>query len=81
MGENAAGALLIFGAANTQFHLLPTRHSVKQLQYENQTQAAAGNVTTIALCIGCIFLIFSGIWKGFRRQSVKPQHSEPGERV
>ena len=48
-GRMLLGALLIFGAANTQFHLPPTRHVVKQLQYENQTQAAAGNVTTIAL--------------------------------
>ena len=58
------GARLIFGAANNQFHL-PTRQFVKQLEYENQTQAAAGNVTTIAICIGCVLLILSGIWKGF----------------
>lgn len=59
------GALLIFGAANNQFHLLPTRQFVKQLEYENQTQAAAGNVTTIAICIGGVLLILSGFWKGF----------------
>jgi hypothetical protein len=51
------GALLIFGAANNQSHFLPTRPFVKALEYENQTQAAAGNVTTIAVCIGCVFLI------------------------
>jgi len=71
-GRMLLGAVLIFGMANNQFHLLPTRHFVKQLEYENQTQAAAGNVTTVALCIVCIFLIVSGIWKGFRRQSIKP---------
>jgi uncharacterized membrane protein len=64
------GALLIFGAATTQFHLLPAR--VKPLVYENQTQAAAGNVTTIAIYIACVVLIFSGVWKGFRRQTIKP---------
>ena len=61
------GALLIFGAANNQLHLLPTkRQIVKQLEYENQTQAVAGKVTTIAFCVGCVLLILSGIWKGFR---------------
>jgi hypothetical protein len=64
-GRMLVGALLIFGAANNQFHLLPTRQFVKQLEYENQTQAAAGSVTTIAVCIGCVLLILSGIWKGF----------------
>lgn len=65
-GRMLLGAVFIFGAANTQFHLLGTRQ-LKQLEYENQTQAVAGNVTTIVLLIGCVFLIFSGIWKGFRR--------------
>jgi hypothetical protein len=64
------GTLLLFGAATTQFHLLPAR--MKPLEYENQTQAAAGNITTITICIGCVFLILSGIWKGFRRQTIKP---------
>jgi hypothetical protein len=72
MGESAAGVLLIFGAASNQFHLLPTKHFVKSLEYANQTQAAAGTFTTIAICIGCVFLIVSGIWKGFRRQTIRP---------
>jgi hypothetical protein len=67
-----SGTLLIFGAANNRFHVIPTRHFVKHLEYENQTQAAAGNVTTIALCIGCVFLILWGIWKGFHGQTIKP---------
>jgi hypothetical protein len=44
---------------------------VKPLEYENLTQAAAGNVTIIAIYIGCVVLILSGIWKGFRRQTIK----------
>jgi hypothetical protein len=60
------GACLLFGAANTLFHLLPTK-TPKSLEYSNPTQAAAGNATSIALCIGCVFLIVWGIWKGFRR--------------
>ncbi len=69
-GRMLLGALLIFGAVTTQFHLFPTR--VKPLEYENQTQAAAGHVTTIAICIGCVFLILWGFWKGFGRQTIKP---------
>jgi hypothetical protein len=32
---------------------------VKPLEYENLTQAAAGNVTTIAIYIGCVVLVLS----------------------
>jgi hypothetical protein len=77
-GRMLLGAGLIFSAANTYFHLFPTRPLPKALEYENATQAAAGNVTTIAICIGCVFLILSGIWRGFRQQAVKPGQSGPG---
>ena len=80
-GRMLLGSLLIYGTATTQFHLLPTRPFVKQLEYENQAQATAGNITTIALCIGCVLLILWGIWKGFRQQSIKPVNPEPGQRV
>ena len=63
-GRMMLGAVLIFGAATAQFPPFPTR--VKSLEYENRTQATAGHVTTIAACIGCVFLILSGIWKGVR---------------
>lgn len=69
-GRMLLGTLLIFGAATSQFHLLPAR--VKLPEYQNQTQAAAGNVTTIAIYIGCVVLILSGVWKGFSRQTIKP---------
>lgn len=71
-GRMLLGASLIFSAANTHFHLFPTRTVVNPLEYSNPTQAAAGNITTIAICIGCAFLIFSGIRRGFR-QVPKPQ--------
>jgi hypothetical protein len=70
-GRMLLGSGLIFSAANTHFHLFPTRTVVKPLEYSNATQAAAGNVTTIAICIGCAFLIVSGIRKGFRQQVTK----------
>lgn len=69
-GRMLLGATLIFAVASAQFHPFPT--SVKALQYDNETQAAAGHVTTIAICMGCVFLILSGIWKGIRRQTSKP---------
>jgi hypothetical protein len=71
-GRMLLGACLLFSAANTQFHLVPTRTVVRPLEYSNPTQAAAGNFTTIAICIGCVFLILWGIWKGFQQQLVKP---------
>jgi len=70
-GRMLLGTLLIFGAVTNKFHLLPTRQFVKHLEYQNQTQVAAGNVATIAMWIGCVFLILSGLWRGFRRQ-IKP---------
>jgi hypothetical protein len=56
-GRILLGALLIFFAASTRFHLFPAT------VYENQTQTAAGNVIDIAVCIGSLFLILSGAWK------------------
>jgi hypothetical protein len=68
-GRMLLGAIVLFGAANSQFHLLPTRQFVKQLEYENQTQAIAGNVTTLVIFIGCVLLILSGIWKGLHSKN------------
>jgi hypothetical protein len=67
-GRMLLGTSLIFSAASTQFHLFPA--SVR-LQYEYQTQAR--NVTDIAICTGSLLLILSGIRKGFRRETMKPE--------
>lgn len=66
-GRMLLGAGLLFSAATTHFHLLPTRDVVKPLEYSNPTQAAAGIVTTIIIYVGCVFLIVWGIGKGLRR--------------
>jgi hypothetical protein len=66
------GMVLIFSGATTRFHLFPATEVVHQREYKNQTQAAVGNVTAIAICIGAFFLISSGIRKGFRPQTMKP---------
>jgi len=65
------GAILLFGSANSHFHLFPTRAVIKPLEPSNPTQAVAMNVTAIVIAIGCIMLIFSGISMGVRRQMVK----------
>lgn len=64
-GRILLGALLIFFAASNRFHLFPAT------VYENQTQTTARNVTDIAVCIGSLFLIFSGIWRAVRGQTMK----------
>lgn len=71
-GSVLLGSLLLFAAANNRFHVLPTRQALSQLEYQNQTQTAAGNVVTLAICVGSFFLILSGIWKGLRRQRNQP---------
>jgi hypothetical protein len=71
-GRMLLGAWLLFSTANTQFHLVPTQTIVRPLEYSNPAQAASGNLTTIAICIGCVFLILWGIWKGFQPRLVRP---------
>jgi hypothetical protein len=70
-GRMLLGAILLFSSANNHFHLFPTRTVIKPLEPSNPTQAAAMNVTAVVIAIGCIILIFSGIWIGVRRQVVK----------
>jgi hypothetical protein len=71
-GRMLLGAVLIFGGAINHFHVFPIRHFGKPLEYANRTQATAGNITIGVLYIGCVFLILWGIWKGFRRQGIRP---------
>jgi hypothetical protein len=68
-GRMLLGTVLIFHAASTQFHLFPA----SVLEYQNQSQTAAQNVIDIAVCIGSLFLILSGIRKGFCRETTKPE--------
>ena len=63
-GRILLGTVLIFHAASTRFHLFPA----SVLEYEDHTQGA-----DIAVCIGSLFLVVSGIRKGFRRQTMQPE--------
>jgi multisubunit Na+/H+ antiporter MnhC subunit len=64
-GRILLGVTFLYGSAVDHFHLIPVR-SVKHLEPANETQAVAMQVTTIVIALGCILLILSGIWRGFR---------------
>jgi hypothetical protein len=70
-GRMLLGAIFLFSYAAQHFHFIPAG-AFKSLEPSNQTQAVAMNVTTIAICVGCVLLILSGIWRGFRRAPTQP---------
>ncbi len=63
------GSIFLYGSANDHFHLIPAG-GVKHLEAANETQAVAMTVTAILVALGCILLVFSGMWKGLR-----PRHT------
>jgi len=64
-GRILLGAIFLLGSGVDHFHLIPVR-GVKHLEPTNETQAVAMKVTAIVIALGCILLIFSGIWRAFR---------------
>jgi len=64
-GRMLAGAIFLYGSAVDNFHLIPAR-GLKHLEAANETQAVAMKGTTIVLALGCIALLLSGLWRGFR---------------
>jgi hypothetical protein len=65
-GRMVLGAILLYSSAVDHFHLIPVHRMVRHLEPTNETQAVAMRVTAIALAVGCVVLILSGIWRGFR---------------
>lgn len=65
-GRMLAGAIFLYGSGVDNFHLIPAR-GLKHLEAANETQAVAMKGTTIVLALGCMALILSGLWRGFRR--------------
>jgi hypothetical protein len=65
-GRIVIGAIVLYSNAARHFNLIPARF--KPLQPSNNVQALAMNITEVAFFLGCVLLIFSGIWRGFRRQ-------------
>jgi len=64
-GRMLLGIIFLFSFAAQHFHLIPARFN--RLEPSNQTEAVTMTVTSIVICAGCILLIISGIWRGFRR--------------
>jgi hypothetical protein len=64
-GRILLGGILLYGSAVDYFHLIPAS-GVKHLEPTNETQAVAMKVTAVVIALGCILLIFSGVWRGFR---------------
>src|SRR6266496_283693 len=64
-GRMLFGAILLYGSVVDRFHLIPAR-SVRHLEPANGTQAISMKITAIVIACGCVFLIVSGIWRGFR---------------
>jgi hypothetical protein len=64
-GRIVIGAILVYSNVARHFHLIPARF--KPLQPSNNVQALATNITETVILIGCVLLMLSGIWRGFRR--------------
>ena len=64
-GRIVIGAILLYSNVARHFHLIPARF--KPLQPSDNAQASAMNITEIVILIGCVQLMLSGIWRGFRR--------------
>jgi hypothetical protein len=67
-GRMLFGAILLYGSAVDRFHLIPAR-SVRHLEPANRTEAISMKITAILIACGCLSLIGSGIWRGFRPRS------------
>jgi hypothetical protein len=65
-GRIALGAILLYSSAVDHFHLIPGRDVINHLEPTNETQAVAMKATAILIALGCLALILSGIWRGFR---------------
>jgi hypothetical protein len=70
-GRIVLGSIFLYSSAVDHFHLIPAR-GFKHLEAANQTQAVAMKATDVFIALGCILLIFSGVWRGFR-----PHHQRP----
>lgn len=68
-GRIVLGAILLYSSAVDHFHLIPGRQVIKRLEPTNETQALTMKATAIIIALGCLGLIFSGIWRGFRPHS------------
>ena len=67
-GRILLGSIFLYSSVVDHFHLIPAR-GFKHLEPTNETQAVVMKVTAIVISLGCVLLILSGMWRGFRRHS------------
>jgi len=67
-GRILIGAVILYTNAVRHFNLIPARFP-KPLETPNNLEALAMNITVALIYVACFWLIFSGIWKGLRRQA------------
>jgi hypothetical protein len=77
-GRIVLGAVFLYGNIADRFHLLPVNSAshFRHLEPANTTQATSMKVTAIVIVLGCVLLIFSGIWRGFRIRRVLPTEGQ-----
>jgi len=64
-GRILLGTIFLYGSAVNYFHIIPAR-GLRHFDPTNETQAVTMKVAAIVIASGCILLIFSGMWRGFR---------------
>ena len=64
-GRIILGSIVLYTSAVDRFDLIPA-FGFKHLEPANETQALGMKFTAIVITLGCVLLLFSGIWRGFR---------------
>ncbi|HSZ61379.1 MAG TPA: hypothetical protein VK828_06260 [Terriglobales bacterium] len=64
-GRILLGSIFLYSSAVDHFHIFPAGR-FKHLEPTNHTQAVTMKVTALVIALGCILLIFSGMWRGIR---------------
>jgi hypothetical protein len=64
-GRILLGSIFLYSSSVDHFHLI-SAPGVNHLESTNETEALGMTVTAIVIALGCILLIVSGMWRGFR---------------
>ena len=75
-GRIIMGSIVLYSSAVDHCDLVPAL-GFKHLEPANETQALGMKFTAIIISLGCILLIFSGVWRGFRPHRTSPPAKRP----
>jgi hypothetical protein len=64
-GRILLGTIFLYGSAVNYFHIIPAR-GLRHFDPTNELRGVTMKVAAIVIASGCILLIFSGMWRGFR---------------